>query len=121
MIEQAKEAYTWAALYIDGSYIAEYEPSCPNGRGFAEVDATRVKQLRIASDDLHLRSHYVEVPEGATPVFFRRRSIALQPVDGQTTTLPTVHCIGWKHDDKAVYLFISDNGNTLLTDNLQAV
>jgi hypothetical protein len=119
MIEQAKEAYTWAAIYTDGSFIAEYEPGCPEGHGFAEVDSTRVKQMRIASNDLHLRSHYIEIPEGATPVFFRRRSIALQPSGGET--LPTAHCIGWKQGESAVYLFVFNDGSTLLTNDLQAV
>jgi hypothetical protein len=112
-----KEAYTWAALYTDGSYIGEYDRE--EGRGFAEVDSVRVKQLRLGSCHSHLHTHYVEVPEGATPVFFRRRRINL--VDGQAGPFTVAHCIGWKQGTTAVYLFVGDDGSTILTNNLQAV
>jgi hypothetical protein len=106
-----KEAYTWAVHYTDGSSIREYDH--PDGHGFAVVDSARVTFLTIESD---LHSHAVGIPDGASPIFFRRRKILLQ--DGQRTT---IHCIGWKRGDEAIYLFISDSGDTLLTDNLQAV
>lgn len=108
-----KDVYTWAALYHDGSSIQEYDR--PDGHGFAVVDSAQVKRLTLVSDS---SSHSVTMPAGATPVFFRRRSIALQPGGDP---IPTVHCIGWKRDDSAVYLFIGEDGSTLLTDDLQAV
>jgi hypothetical protein len=111
-----KDAYTWTAFYEDGSSIREYDH--PDGHGFAVVDSAQVKRLALVCD---LRSHSVVVPSGAEPVFFRRRSIIVNLVDESTESRQTVHCIGWKHDDKAVYLFVFEDGSTLLTDDLQAV
>jgi hypothetical protein len=108
-----KDVYAWAVLYHDGSSIQEYDR--PDGHGFAVVDSAQVRRLTLTSPDC---SHSVVVPTGAMPVFFRRRSIALQPGGDP---IPTVHCIGWKREDKAVYLFISEDGSTLATENLQAV
>jgi hypothetical protein len=112
------EAYTWGALYTDDTCIAEYDRK--EGRGFAEVDHARVKTLLLLSLQ-DGASHSVNIPQGATPVFFRRRSVEINPLADESTPRPTVHCIGWKRDDKAVYLFISDDGSTLLSDDLQAV
>lgn len=119
MITQAKETYTWVAICADDSFIGEYDR--PDARGFAEVDGLQVKQLKLESSNPHLRSHYVEIPQGTTPVFFRRRRIEINPLNGQERGRSTVHCIGWKLDNTAVYLFVFDDGSTLLTDNLQAV
>lgn len=114
MLQQTKDVYEWFVLYKDGSSIREYDN--PDGHGFSAVDSANVKQLTLTSS---FCSHSVDVPDGATPVFFRRRSIEMHP-DGQTQ-LPSVHCIGWKRENTAVYLFISEDGSTLLTDNLQAI
>lgn len=112
------EAYTWGALYTDDTCIAEYDRE--EGRGFAEVDQARVKTLLLLSLQ-DGASHSVNIPQGATPVFFRRRSIEIDPLQGESTQRPTIHCIGWKKGDEAIYLFVFDDGSTLLTDNLQAV
>lgn len=117
LITQAQETYTWVALDADGGFIAEYDH--PEGRGFADVDGMKVKHLKLDPNNPFLQSHCVEIPDGAIPVFFRRRSIALQPSGGET--LPSVHCIGWKKGDTSVYLFVFNDGSTLLTDDLQAV
>ncbi len=111
----AKDIYTWCALYQDGTFIGEDDR--PEGRGFAEVDGTRVKQLKIESSVPTLRSHFVEIPAGAEAVFFRRRTIVLN----ERTERSTVHCIGWKRGESGVYLFVTDDGSTLLTNDLQAV
>jgi hypothetical protein len=66
-------------------------------------------------------SHRVDVPAGATPIFFRRRSVEINPLQGETGNRTTTHCIGWKRGDEAVYLFVFDDGSTLLTNDLQAV
>jgi hypothetical protein len=118
MIQQAQDVYTWDACYTDGSFIAEDDRE--EGRAFSEVDKGRVQALRL----FHCKagpSHRVDVPRGAQPVFFRRRSITIDPLQGESSPRPTVHCIGWKRGEEAVYLFVLDDGSTLLTDNLQAV
>jgi hypothetical protein len=115
-----KDAYTWGAIYTDGSSIGEYDD--PGGLGFAAVDSTQVKRLGLLNaSSPHLASHSVDIPPGATPIFFRRRSIELGPIVGEEQGRSTVHCIGWKRGDEAVYLFVYDDGSTLLTNDLQAV
>ena len=112
------DVYTWAAIYTDGSFISEYDR--PEGRGFAEVDSTRVKQFKLESSDPALHSHHVDVPEGAQAVFFRRRRISVNVVSEASEPRPTVHCIGWKRGEDAVYLFVDESGNTILSYDLQA-
>ncbi len=120
MIEQAKDVYTWGAIYTDRPSVTEY--GRVEGRGFAEVESTRARRLVLLNaSNPHLASHSVDVPPGAIPVFFRRRSIELDPLAGEEQSRRTVHCIGWKRDKQAVYLFVFDDGSTLLTDDLQAV
>lgn len=112
------EAYTWSAVYDDDTAISEYDRE--EGRGFAEVDQTRVKTLLLfpqAGGDPYI----MDIPEGAQPVFFRRRSIEINLVAGESSPRPTKHCIGWKRGDEATYLFILEDGSTSLTNDLQAV
>jgi hypothetical protein len=113
-----KETYTWIAICQDGTDMQEYDASRPDGRAFSEIDATQIRQIKLESSDNALRSHYVDIPSHALPVFFRRRKVELNPNEQKQST---VHCIGWKRENEACYLFVDDNGNTLLTDNLQAV
>ncbi len=131
MIEQIKDIYEWHVTYTDGSVISEYDRE--EGRGFAEVGNKPVKAMVIKPLVLgkfpelpvleKLAEHCVLIPEGATPVFFRRRSLSVEVhmVDEQDHFRSTVHCIGWKREGKAVYLFVFDDGSTLLTNDLQAV
>jgi hypothetical protein len=115
------DAYTWCAIYQDGTTIQEFDETNSVGRGFAEVDSAQVKALELQPvDGQHLPSRHVALPAGATPVFFRRRKIELDPNSNEQMR-STVHCIGWKRDDQAVYLFIHDDGSVLLTSDIQAV
>lgn len=116
MIEQAKNSYTWSVTYADGTVVREYDR--PEGCGFAEVDAARVTQIRLEGGTTQ---HVVSLPDGAMPVFFRRHSIDIALSDGRQTARPVVHCVGWKSEQHAVYLFLFPDGRTLLSSNLQAV
>ncbi len=115
MIERVLETYTWRVVYHDER--GGIHENAANS--FADVDQSRVKSLFLVP----LRGgppHRVSIPKGAQPLFFRRRRIELNPnTDEQTHK--TVHCIGWKRDDEAVYLFVLDDNSTLLSDNLQAI
>ncbi len=116
MIEQVKDTYTWRAVYDDERTCIQENAE----NSFAEVDQSRVKAVLL----LPLQgcsSHRVDIPDGATAVFFRRRSITLNPNTDEQQSRTTVHCIGWKRGSEAVYLFVMDDGSTLLTDDLQAV
>lgn len=114
-----QDAYQWHVTYVDGTSTSEYDDARPDGRGWAEREATPVRAITLTRREQAGETVSILIPDGVTPIFFRRRSIALQP--GMQTPLPTVHCIGWKREDDAVYLFIGEDGSTLLTDDLQAV
>jgi len=118
--EQIKDAYTWRATYRDGTQIHEFDDPESVGRGFAEVDLTQVSRLRLVLPS-GIPAHIVTVPEGATPVFFRRRSLEINLVQEESSQRPSVHCIGWKRGGESVYLFVFENGDTLLSSDLQAV
>lgn len=116
MIEQVKDAYTWRAVYDEYSYHQETDENC-----FADVDQSRVKALFLLPlPGTEGDPQRMDIPEGASPVFFRRRSIEINLATSEQAR-KTVHCIGWKRGDEASYLFVFDDGSTLLTDNLQAV
>lgn len=121
----AKEAYTWHVTLRDDSEVPEFDDVRTDGRGFGEVDKAQVSHVHLRLPD-GTHSHVVAIPDGAEPVFFRRRKIELDPnTDEQKLT--TIHCIGWKRGGSdiyplnAVYLFVFGDGSVLLTSDFQAV
>jgi hypothetical protein len=117
MIKQAQDVYTWCIVYQDDVLLHEDDA----GQGFASIQQERQVKMLTLLPLQGGKPHYVDIPQGATPVFFRRRSIEINPLQGESTPRPTTHCIGWKRGDEATYLFVFDDGSTLLTDNLQAI
>lgn len=115
-IERALEAYTWRAVYDEKNYHQETAENC-----FADVDQSRVIALLLLPLQEGGIAHMVSVPHGAQAIFFRRRRMAINPLSGDGHDYPTVHCIGWKSGESAVYLFVLADGSTLLTTDLQAV
>lgn len=113
-----QDAYTWCVLCTDGTVLREYDR--PEGRGFAEVAGLPLAHILLLPLQGNA-SHSIDIPQGATPVFFRRRSIEINPFAGESKTRPTWHCIGWKNDEEAVYLFVSERGSAFRTNDLQAV
>lgn len=115
-VEKAQqEAFIWRAMYSDETVVCEEDVD-----KFADVDASRVASLFL----LPLQggaAHRVDIPQGATPVFFRRHPLEINVMQGSGTLHPTTHCIGWKRGDEGVYLFVFDDGSTFLTNELQAV
>lgn len=114
-----KDAYTWQVTYVDGTCTHEFDESKPDGRGWAEREAKDVATITLARDGM--QTHSVAVPEGAEPMFFRRRSLTFGLTDGSTQQGNAIHCIGWKREQEAVYLFVFNDSSTLLTTDLQAV
>jgi hypothetical protein len=115
-----KDAYTWLVIYPNGQELHEFDGPGTIGRGFAEVDSASVEKVALAREGR--KPFVVTVPEGATPVFFRRRSTQLNLMTDNEEKRGTVHCIGWKREEQAgVYLFVFEDGSCLLSDNLQAV
>lgn len=111
-----QDIYSWRATYSDGSHLDEEHAV----GGFASVDQQRCAALTL----LYMGSipvHTVNIPAGATPVFFRRRRVSVNVVSEASEQQPTVHCIGWKRSENdAVYLFVDEHGNTVLSNDLQA-
>lgn len=113
--------YTWAVRYTGGCEVSEYDEDRPDGRGWAEIDESRVKEVALLPvENSREQAHIVALPDGATPVFFRRHTVVINLTDESRERLPTRHCIGWKRESEAVYLFVYDDGSTFLTDDLQA-
>lgn len=119
-ISAVKEAFTWSVTYHNDSQVTEFDESRPDGRGFSEVDKPSIKALDLDTPEL-LGKHRVLIPDGAEPVFFRRRRIELNPNTEQQQAHPPTHCIGWKKGDEACYLFVLYDGSTLLTNELNAI
>lgn len=117
MTKQVQEVYSWYVILEDEQHTRIDEHTVPS---FADVLHEQIKSLCLLSREDAL-SHRVFIPTGATPVFFRRRSLVLDPIQGTEQGRKTTHCIGWKQGENAIYLFVSEDGSTLLTDNLQAV
>lgn len=115
-----KDAYTWRITYHDGRQVSEFDDERPDGRGFAEIDSLQVKRLRLLLPS-GIPAHVVSIPDSATPVFFRRRTISINPNNDTASNRPVKHCIGWEKDEQAAYLFVFDDGSTLLTTDKQAV
>lgn len=121
MSEQVKDVYTWRVLYQDGTTTDEFDEARPDGRGWAEREDKPVQTITLArvKDGMVVQS--IDVPEGTEPVFFRRRIVTFDPTGSNPQHDTLAHCIGWKRGDEAEYLFVFDDGRTLLTDDLQAV
>lgn len=104
------DAHTWNVTYHDDRKAAEHE--LPN---FATaVNAGQIKRLDLSG------VHHIDIPNGAEPVFFRRRCVTVNPNTGGESNL-TTHCIGWRDSGNECYLFVRDDGSTLLTSDFQAM
>ena len=120
MVKQAKDEYAWIVLYQDGTRTHEFDR--PDGLGWAEIEEKPVKAIWLVKPGPHVDyGHHVSIPNGATPIFFRRRSVTFHPGNESSQQEIIAHCIGWKRGEETIYLFIKNNGSTLLTDDLQAV
>jgi hypothetical protein len=116
-----KDTFTWHVEYKDGATLHEHDGIDSPGRGFAEVDQAQVKTVVLSLPTLPPQPmHHVVIPEDASPVFFRRRRIELNPNTGKQTQM-TIHCIGWRNGNHGIYLFACDDGSTLLTSDFNAI
>jgi hypothetical protein len=115
-----KDLWTWSAVYQDGSMLSEYDDD-GNEHGFREVDLDGLKAFCLMPSEPDLKAHVIQIKDkDTTPVFFRRRAIAVNS-DGTEGKRSTTHCIGWRRGDLASYLFVFEDSSTLLTDDLNAV
>lgn len=123
IVEQLQwhDVYTWQVTYRDGTSTNEYDEVRPDGRGWHEREDKPVQTVALLWTGETTEVASIALPDNSTPVFFRRRTLTVNPNTNERTQDPTVHCIGWKRGDKACYLFVFSDGSTLMTDNLQAV
>ncbi len=120
MMEMVKDVYEWCVVYHDGEALHEYDH--PDGYAWKDVENKPVKEVWLLLPDQEpIYGHHVAIPEKAETIFFRRRYIPISLSGGDGRVRRTVHCIGWKNENQGVYLFVFENGSTLVTDNLQAV
>lgn len=109
-----QEMYEWHAHYQDGGELFEEDAQ----EGFASVDQSRILALELRTE-ARATTPTVFIPPGAQAVFFRRRSLVISPGDGSQAPGYTIHCIGWRRGEDAAYLFVKDDGNVILTNDLQ--
>lgn len=109
--------YTWSVIYRDDTTMPEFDGN--RRRGFKEADNGQIKTVELKPlDNQPLPSHRVNIAEGATPVCFRRH----KGMDSITNKPDyTMHCVGFQCMYDACYLFVYEDGSTLLTSDLQAV
>jgi hypothetical protein len=126
MIQVPQDTYTWRVFYEGDEHATLGEYDRAEGVSFAEACKETVAEIALcsASSPQEIR-HIVQVPPGATPVFFRRRSLMIDPMatEGNGKYQATAHCIGWKRPEtgEEVYQFILDHGVSILTSDLQAI
>ncbi len=120
-----KDQYTWRVEYTDGTQFGEI---ADDGTilPFGAVEMGRVRALGVVAvegEDSPL--FMVWIKPGQRPIFFRRRSIELNPNDGTQTALPATTCIGWQETrhgrNVASYLFICPDGQVILSSDPKAV
>jgi hypothetical protein len=115
-----RDLWTWCAIYKDGGALYEYDEDGTE-HGFREVKPDQVEALCLLPSSTEQKSYEVKVdPTKVAPVFFRRRSIHIRS-DGEEGGRSVIHCIGWEGRNKSSYLFVFEDGSTLLTDDLNAV
>lgn len=121
MSSMIQDAYMWRVVYADGTLTDEFDAARPDGRGWHEREGKPVKDIWLAWTHWEDNAvHHVSLPEGAEPVFVRRRRIVTGP-DGTECGRETVHVIGWKQGERGAYLFIFADGSTLLSADFNAV
>ena len=116
------DAFTWSVAFVDGTVLHEFDEERTDGRGWSEIGEKPVKIIMLATPEID-QVHRIEMPPNAQPVFFRRRYVTINSGEQESTDPPQclAHCIGWKRGEESVYLFVLNNGSTLLTNDLQAV
>lgn len=124
------EMYMWRVHYTDGEIFPEVTEAGED-RGFALVDLARVAAVEIIPMFDHLKSALVKIDaaSGMRPIFFRRRYIGLNYMDGTETNRATVTCLGWQKTlfvggeerNSASYTFFFEDGSILITDDHNAI
>lgn len=120
------DAWTWRAIYPDGSFLDEYDEQGGH-HGFAEVDLEHISIFVLLPTREGLPTHHVliDAASGQRPIFFRRRTLSVNPLTEAVEGSQTIHVLGWQRtiqgQNIASYSFIYEDGSVLLSDDYQAV
>ena len=115
------DRWTWTAHLVDGTAVAEYDDAGV-ARGWAAVDGRAVRAIVLTPTAAGLPGPMVAtVPEGATPVLFRRRTLTVQADGGAVVEQRTATCAGWEREGQGCYLVAFDDGAILLTADREGV
>jgi hypothetical protein len=114
------DRWTWVARRTDGT---DYPEIGPDGiaRGWAEAGADIRAIWLLPQGGGERMPVAVWVPAGATAVCFRRRRRALSLGGRAGAEQPSLTVVGWERGDQAVYLFVDDDGSSILTTDREAV
>ncbi len=113
-----QDSYSWVALYSNGETLGEHDGG---GQPFAAVDLSRLAAVVLVPNRPGFPQIHVRIGPGMRPIFFRRRSIALDPNSGESSHLPSVTVIGWQktvagRNVKSFTWIFDEDGSIALTD-----
>jgi hypothetical protein len=123
LCHQCRDHWAWVVIYRDQSMVYECQGSTAPHAAWKDVNPRLVSAITLLPR-LRLAGRHeviVHIPQGSTPVMFRRRQIELNMTGGEQSNTQTIHCLGYEAADHGSYLFVFEDGSTLLTNNRNAV
>lgn len=105
-----RDVYTWHVEYVDGEILTEADAEALGG-AWDHVDNDRVRAIILMPVQSDRQPVIARLPDGATPIFFRRRTRTLETQEEQES----ITCLGWKTDHAASYLWVWDGGKVAMT------
>lgn len=125
------DVYQWRAIYDDGTMLDEYGEDAPDGRGFSQIDLDRLRYFVLVPSDDKREHVIIDIREDFRPIFYRRRfnmanANALLTEEGVSAEyVGSVYVLGLQTTangkNVAIYTFVFENGQVLISDNYQAV
>jgi len=116
--------WAWRAFYSDGSFLDELEED-GTLHGFREIDQERLVGFILRPLFDHLPQLAVQITPGKRLIFFRKRKKILDMNTGEQSDAPPYQCIGFQETvngkNTKSYIFVDVDGNSVLTDDHDAV
>jgi hypothetical protein len=114
----------WEAIYSDGTSLEELEDD-GTLHGFREINQEKLTGFILRPLHPHLPQFAVQVNPGKRLIFFRKRKKILDMNTGEQYDAPPFQCIGFQETvngrNVKSYLFVDVDGNSVLTDDHNAV
>ena len=113
--------FTWLAHLDNGDAYPEHDARGV-ARGWRDVPHARVTALELVPQRPHLHRVHWEIPRGAVPVLFRRRTVRVHlRTDGHIEDGGTITVLGWESSDAARYVAVWPNGDTRITETTAVI